>query len=101
MGAFSMFLILVGCLTLFGSALSLGLTFLHSMSGDPWAPMRTGTFVSSYIGVNFGVEDVFAWLGWAPVWQAIMDTSLYHLLFILGIIVIFLALALRGMSREG
>lgn len=101
MGAFSVFLILVGCLTLFGSGLSLGLTFLHSMSGDPWAPMRTGTFVSSYIGVNFGIEDLFVWLGWGPVWQAIMDTSLYHLLFILGILIVVLALAVRGMSREG
>jgi hypothetical protein len=101
MGAFSVFLILMGCLTLFGSALSLGLTFLHSMSGDPWAPMRTGSFASNYIGVDLGIERLFAWLGWGPVWQAVMDAPLYHVLFILGILIMVLALAARGMSREG
>src|SRR5580698_7431322 len=52
MGAFSGFLIIVGVMTLFGSAMSLGLTFLHSIQGDSWAPLRTGSFISNYIGVD-------------------------------------------------
>jgi hypothetical protein len=100
MGAFSVFLMAMGCLTLFGSALSLGLTFLHSVQGDAWAPLRTGTFISNYIGINLGVEDLFGWLGWGTVWRAMMDAPVYHALFILGIIMMVVALAARGMSRE-
>jgi hypothetical protein len=101
MGAFSGFLIIAGVMTLFGSAMSLGLTFLHSMSGDPWAPMRTGSFVSNYIGIDLGIESLFGWLGWGAVWQAVMATPLYNVLFILGIIFIIISLTTRGMSREG
>jgi hypothetical protein len=101
MGAFSGFLIIVGVMTLFGSAMSLGLTFLHSMQGDPWAPTRTGSFISNYIGVDLGVESLFGWLGWGAVWQAVMVAPLYNMLFILGILIIILALATRSMSREG
>ena len=101
MGAFSGFLIIVGVMTLFGSAMSLGLTFLHSMSGDPWAPMRTGSFVSNYIGIDLGIESLFGWLGWGAVWQAVMTTPLYNVLFILGIIFIIISLTTRSMSREG
>jgi hypothetical protein len=101
MGAFSGFLIIVGVMTLFGSAMSLGLTFLHSMSGDPWAPIRTGSFVSNYIGIDLGVESLFGWLGWGSVWQAVMATPLYNVLFILGIIFIIISLTTRSMSREG
>jgi len=101
MGAFSGFLIILGVMTLFGSAMSLGLTFLHSVQGDPWAPLRTGSFVSSYIGVDFGIETLFGWLGWGAVWQGLMAAPLYNVLFVVGIIIIFVALAARNMSREG
>jgi|SRR5215470_1191156 len=100
MGAFSGFLIVAGVMTLFGSAMSLGLTFLHSVQGDPWAPMRTGSFVSSYIGIDFGVDQLFGWLGWGTLWQGVMEAPLYHVLFILGILVIVLALTTRRMSQE-
>jgi len=73
MGAFSGFMILVGILTLFGSAMSLGLTFLHSMQGDSWAPLRTGAFLSHYVGVDFGVGRLFDWLGWGSIWGAVME----------------------------
>ena len=101
MGAFSGFLIVVGIMTLFGSALSLGLTFLHSAQGDAWAPLRTGSFISNYIGFDFGIETLFGWIGWGAVWQALMSEPLYHVLFILGVFVIVLALGARGMGREG
>lgn len=101
MGAFSGFLIVAGVMVLFGSAMSLGLTFLHSMQGDAWAPVRTGSFLSSYIGVDLGVERLFDWLGWSILYQSIMQEPLYHVLFILGVVIIFMALATRGMSREG
>ena len=100
MGAFSAFLILMGILTLFGSAMSLGLTFLHSMQGDAWAPLRTGAFLSHYVGVDFGVERLFDWLGWGSVGDAVMEEPLYHVLFVLGVILVFMALAFRGMSRD-
>lgn len=100
MGAFSGFLIVVGVMTLFGSALSLGLTFLHSVQGDPWAPMRTGSFISNYIGIDLGVQDLLNWLGWGGLYQSVMAEPVYQLLFVLGVIIIFLALAGRGMSRE-
>jgi hypothetical protein len=100
MGAFSGFLIIVGVMTLFGSAMSLGLTFLHSIQGDSWAPLRTGSFISNYVGVDFGIEDLFDWLGWGGIWQAVMAEPLYRMLFILGVVIIFVALAVRGMSQE-
>jgi hypothetical protein len=100
MGAFSGFLIVVGVMTLFGSALSLGLTFIHSMQGDAWAPLRTGSFISNYIGIDLGVQDLFIWLGWGGLYQSVMAEPFYRLLFVLGVIIIFLALAARGMSRE-
>lgn len=101
MGAFSGFLIIAGVMTLFGSAVSLGLTFLHSVQGDPWAPLRTGSFFSSYIGIDLGIESLFSWLGWASLWQGLMDQPFYRVLFFLGIIIILLALSARGMSRQG
>jgi len=101
MGAFSGFMIVAGVMVLFGSAMSLGLTFLHSMQGDSWAPIRTGSFVSSYIGVDLGVERLFDWVGWGVIYSSIMQEPLYHVLFILGVVIIFLALATRGMGREG
>jgi hypothetical protein len=100
MGAFSGFLIIVGVMTLFGSAMSLGLTFLHSMQGDSWAPTRTGAFLSNYIGVDLGIEKLFDWLGWGIVYQTVMQEPLYHVLFFLGVILIFLSLATRNMSHE-
>jgi hypothetical protein len=101
MGAFSGFLIVAGVMVLFGSAMSLGLTFLHSMQGDAWAPVRTGSFLSSFIGVDLGVGKLFDWLGWGVFYVAVMQEPLYHVLFILGVVIIFLALATRGMCREG
>ena len=101
MGAFSGFLIIVGVMTLFGSAMSLGLTFLHSIQGDPWAPLRTGSIISNYIGIDLGVGRLFDWLGWGTLWQAVMDAPFYHVLFVLGILIIILALAVRSTSREG
>jgi hypothetical protein len=100
MGAFSGFLIVAGVMVLFGSAMSLGLTFLHSMQGDAWAPTLTGTFLSHYLGIDLGVERLFDWLGWGVIYQTVMQEPLYHVLFILGIIIIFLALATRSMSHE-
>ena len=100
MGAFSGFLIIAGVMTLFGSAMSLGLTFLHSMQGDSWAPTRTGSFLSNYIGVDLGVERLFDWLGWGVVYQSLMAAPLYHMLFFLGVILIVFALATRNLSRE-
>ena len=99
MGAFSGFLIVSGVMVLFGSAMSLGLTFLRAMQGDAWAPTRTGSFLS-YIGVDFGVDRLFDWVGWGVIYETVMQEPLYHVLFILGIIMIFLALATRGMSHE-
>ena len=101
MGAFSGFLIVAGVMILFGSAMSIGLTFLHSMQGDAWAPVRTGSFLSSYIGVDLGVGRLFDWLGWGFAYDTVMQEPLYHVLFFVGLIIIFLALATRGMSREG
>ncbi|MGH7123205.1 MAG: hypothetical protein ACREFI_02450, partial [Stellaceae bacterium] len=101
MGAFSGFLIIAGVMTLFGSAMSLGLTFLQSMQGDPWAPARTGTFLSNYLGIDLGVRQLFDWLGWSIVYQTVMAEPLYHVLFFLGVILIFVAIATRNMSREG
>ncbi len=100
MGAFSGFLMVAGIMVLFSSAMSLGLTFLRSMQGDAWAPTRTGTFLSDYIGVDLGVERLFDWLGWGVAYEAVMQEPLYHLLFILGVVIIFVALATRSMSRE-
>jgi len=99
MGAFAGFLMVAGVMTLFGSAMALGLTFLRSVQGDAWAPMSTGSFVSHY-GVNLGVEDLFGWFGWGIIYQAVMYVPLYRSLFILGILIIVLALATRSMSRE-
>jgi hypothetical protein len=99
MGAFTGFLMVAGVMTLFSSAMALGLTFLHSIQGDPWAPMSTGAFVTHY-GVNLGVEDLFGWFGWGVIYQAIMYVPLYRSLFILGILIIVLALVTRSMSRE-
>jgi len=101
MGAFSGFLIIAGVMTLFGSALSLGLTFLRSMQGDSWAPTRTGTFLSDYVGIDLGIGRLFDWLGWGIAYQTIMEEPLYHILFLLGVILIFLSLATRKMSHEG
>jgi len=100
MGAFSGFLMIVGVMTLFGSAMSLGLTFLHSMQGDSWAPTRTSSFISNYVGVDLGVERLFDWLGWGIVYQTVMAEPLYHVLFFLGVIIMFLALVTRNMSHE-
>jgi hypothetical protein len=100
MGAFSGFLIIVGVMTLFGSAMSLGLTFLRSMQGDSWAPTRTGSFISNYFGIDLGVERLFDWLGWGVLYQAVMAEPLYHTLFFLGVIIIFLAIATRNLSQE-
>jgi hypothetical protein len=100
MGAFSGFLVITGILTIFGSAMSLGLAFLHTMQGDSWAPLRTGPFLAHYIGVDFGVEWLFDWLGWGVVVQTVLAEPLYRVLFILGLLLIFLALSARGMSRE-
>jgi hypothetical protein len=100
MGAFSGFMIVVGVMTLFGSAMSLGLAFLHSMEGDSWAPLRTGSFLSHYIGIDLGIGRLFDWLGWGVVLQTIMEQTLYHVLFFLGVILIILALAMRGMSQD-
>jgi hypothetical protein len=99
MGAFTGFLMVAGVMTLFGSALALGLTFLHSVQGDPWAPMSTGAFVTHY-GVNLGVEDLFGWLGWGGIYQAIMSEPVYRSMFILGILLIVFALVARSMNRE-
>ena len=101
MSAFPGFLIVAGVMILFSSAMSLGLAFLRSMQGDPWAPVRTGSFLSSFIGVDLGIERLFDWVGWGIVYNAIMQEPLYHVLFILGVVMIFLAIATRGMSREG
>jgi len=100
MGAFTGFLMVAGVMTLFSSAMALGLTFLHSVQGDPWAPMSTGAFVTHY-GVNLGVEDLFGWFGWGVIYQAVMSEPIYRSLFILGILLIVLALTARNMSREG
>jgi hypothetical protein len=100
MGAFSGFLILFGIMTLFCSAMSLGLTFLNSIQGDSWAPLRTGPFLTHYVGVDFGVERLFDWLGWGGVWNIVMEEPLYHILFILGVVIVFVALAVRSMGRD-
>lgn len=100
MGAFSGFLMVAGVMTLFGSAMSVGLTFLHSMQGDSWIPVRTGSFLSSYIGIDLGIEGLFDWLGWGALYDIVMQQPLYYMLFILGVIAIFVALATRNMSRE-
>jgi hypothetical protein len=99
MGALSGFLIVTGVMVLFGSAMSLGLTFLRTMQGDVWAPTRTGSFLS-YVGVDLGGDRLFDWVGWGAIYQAVMQEPLYHVLFILGVLIIFLALATRGMSHE-
>src|SRR5437868_4356545 len=99
MGAFTGFLMVAGVMTLFGSAMAVGLTFLHSMQGDSWRPMSTGAFLTHY-GVNLGVEDLFGWFGWGVIYQAVMSEPLYHSLFILGVLIIVLALVGRNMSRE-
>ncbi len=99
MGAFTGFLMVAGVMTLFSSAIALGLTFLHSVQGDAWAPMSTGAFVTHY-GVNLGVEDLFGWFGWGVIYQAIMYVPLYRSLFFLGILIIVLALVTRSMSRD-
>jgi len=99
MGAFTGFLMVAGVMTLFGSAMAVVLTYLHSMQGDSWAPMSTGAFVSHY-GINLGIEDLFGWLGWGVVYEAIMSEPFYRSLFILGILLIVLALVGRTMSRD-
>jgi hypothetical protein len=61
--------------------------------------MSTGAFVTHY-GVNLGLEDLFGLLGWGVIYQAIMYVPLYRSLFLLGILIIALALVTRSMSRE-
>jgi hypothetical protein len=100
MGAFSGFLMVAGIMVLFGSAMSVGLTYLHAMQGDPWAPLRTGSFMSSYIGVDLGIERLFDWLGWGIIYETVMQEPLYYMLFVVGVLSIFLALATRNMGRE-
>src|SRR5262249_11824367 len=80
-----------GIMVLCGSAMSMGLTFLHSMQGDPWAPMRTGSFFSSYIGVDIGIEQLFDLLGWSIVYDTIIQEPIYYLLAVLGVIAIVVA----------
>ena len=100
MGAFSGLMLIAGIMSLFGSAMSLGLTFLHSMQGDPWVPARTGWFISNYLGFDFGIGNLFGWLGWDFLWQAVMEEPFYRVLFILGVSTLALALATRGMGRD-
>jgi hypothetical protein len=70
------------------------------MQGDSWAPTRTGAFLSNYMGIDLGVEKLFDWLGWGIVYQTVMQEPLYHVLFFLGVILIFVALATRNMGHE-
>jgi hypothetical protein len=100
MGAFSGFLIAAGVLTLFSSAISLGLTFLHSVQGDPWAPVRTGYVLAHYISTDLGIERLLDWVGMAAIAQMVMDEPFYRVLFVLGIIFVFLSFTLRAVSRE-
>ena len=43
---------------------------------------------------------LFDWLGWGVIYQTVMQEPLYHVLFIVGVMIIFLALATRSMSHE-
>ena len=100
MGAFSGFLMVAGIMVLFGSAMSMGLTFLHSIQGDPWAPMRTGSFFSNYIGVDLGIQQLSELLGLGFVYETVMQEPIYYMLAVLGVVTIVVALASRNMSRE-
>jgi hypothetical protein len=100
MGAFSGFLIAAGVLTLFSSAISLGLAFLHSVQGDSWAPVRTGSVLARYISADLGVERLLDSVGMAVLAQMVMDEPFYRVLCVLGVIFIVLSFALRAVSRE-
>lgn len=100
MGPFSVFTIAAGMLSLFGSALSLGLTFLDTVKGDSWAPTRTGQFIAHYIGVDLGLGRLIEWIGFGSLLDGIMYEPLYKVLFGLGLALIFISMTARGVSQR-
>lgn len=100
MGTFSALTIIAGILSLFGSFLSLGLTFLETVKGEAWAPTRTGQFIAHYVGVDLGLGRFFDSIGVGTVVDALMFEPLYKTLFALGLILIFVSLTARGMNKR-
>jgi hypothetical protein len=100
MGTFSALTIIAGILSIFGSFLSLGLTFLETVKGEAWAPTRTGQFIAHYVGVDLGLGRFFDSIGIGTVVDALMFEPLYKTLFALGLILIFVSLTARGMNKR-
>jgi len=100
MRGLSLFLTAAGVLSMFGSVVSLGLTFMEQAKGGSWAPTRTGAFVVHYFGVNLGSVRLFQMAGAQQVVSFVLDEYLYKSAFALGLLMLFAALVVRGGAPE-
>ncbi len=100
MRGLSLFFLAGGVLSLFGSIVSLGLTFLEQFRGGTWAPTRTGAFLMHYLGVDFGSLGVFQMIGAQQVVSFVLDEQLYKAAFVLGVLMLFGAMVTRGVQER-
>jgi len=100
MRGLSLFLTAAGVLSIFGSVISLGLTFMEQIKGGSWAPTRTGAFVMHYFGVNVGSLQLFQMAGAQEAVSFVLDEYLYKTAFALGLLMLFAAMVARGGAPE-
>ena len=100
MRALTLFFTATGILSLFGSFVSIGLTFLDQVKGDAWAPTHTGAFIRHYLGVDLGSLGIFQAAGVQPVVSFVLDEQLYKSAFALGLLLLFAAMLTRGMQER-
>lgn len=101
MRALSIFFTAGGVLAIFGSVVSIGLTYLDQIKGDGWAPTHTGAFFVHYLGVDLSSLWLFQVAGIQQAVSFVLDERLYTMAFALGILLLFAGMLARGVAREG
>lgn len=96
MGGPSIVFAIFGVLSLLGSAVSLGMTFLAYAMGDPWSPPHTVSFFSRVFGHGLSGFSFLDSIGLRSVMVLLDETYLYQLLLALGFLFFFFAMAARA-----
>ncbi|HTZ79327.1 MAG TPA: hypothetical protein VMC10_15540 [Stellaceae bacterium] len=100
MRGLSVFFMAAGLLSIFGSFVSIGLTFLGEMRDGIWAPTRTGSFVLHYLGIDLDSFRFVEIAGVQPAVSFVLDEQLYKTAFVLGLLMLFGALVARGVQER-
>jgi hypothetical protein len=100
MRALSIFFTAVGVLAIFGSVVSIGLTYLDQIRGEPRAPTHTGAFIVHYFGVDLSSLRIFQLAGVQQAVSFVLDERLYTMSFALGLLLLFAAMLSRNVRER-